>query len=149
MRKGSWFLRIRENFLSEPTGAGTAREGAAGSTRARDCPRPKEARARAPHGRRGHLTGRRHAGTPRARARGHATGAGTPQARARHGRRRFAFCPGLPYNLPFWEKLDGGIDFVKLWHKFKNTLNVTGEHNNPGRDTDVDNENSDNDDNGV
>jgi len=49
----------------------------------------------------------------------------------------------IAHNIPLWELFNGGLDFDRLWQLFKQTLNITGDHCNPGDKTDVDDENSD------
>ena len=43
----------------------------------------------------------------------------------------------IRHNFPVWEKLYG-IDYDRLWDLFKSIKNTTGEHSNPGGDTEED-----------
>ena len=48
----------------------------------------------------------------------------------------------IKHNFPVWEMLFGKIDFDRVFELFKTTLNTTGEHDNPGGETDEDDEES-------
>ena len=48
----------------------------------------------------------------------------------------------IRHNFPVWEMLYGKIDFDHLYDLFKQTSNTTGEHDNPGGETDEDGDNS-------
>ena len=80
---------------------------------------------------------------PKKRGRGHFTGAGTSRARALHGRGHLTGAGVLPVVSLFGKSSTEGL--ISISSGTCSTLNVTGEHNNPGHDTDVDNENSDDD----